>query len=61
MDAPLEEGSKRLTVKLADFGLAKTEDPTQETKTGLTGTFVIVKDFLLFTIIIALDGSRNFR
>jgi len=50
LDGPLEEGSKRFTVKLADFGLAKTEDPTQETKTGLTGTFVFLNKIFFYLL-----------
>lgn len=40
LDGPLESESQRFSVKLADFGLAKTEDQAQEMKTGLMGTFV---------------------
>ncbi len=40
LDGPLEEGSTRFTVKLADFGLARAEDVNQDFKTDLMGTFV---------------------
>jgi len=40
LDGPIEKGSERFTVKLADFGLAKAQELNQEKMTGLMGTYV---------------------
>jgi len=39
LDGPIERESKRFTVKLADFGLAKAQELAQEKMTGLMGTY----------------------
>jgi len=40
LDGPIERDSKRFIVKLADFGLAKSQELNQEKMTGLMGTYV---------------------
>lgn len=40
LDGPIEKDSKRFIVKLADFGLAKSQEMNQEKMTGLMGTYV---------------------
>lgn len=50
LDGPIERDSKRFIVKLADFGLAKSQELNQEKMTGLMGTYVkifkIIVNFL---------------
>jgi hypothetical protein len=42
LDGPIEKNSERFTVKLADFGLAKAQELSQEKMTGLMGTYVSI-------------------
>lgn len=59
LDVPYSEDSFEYNIKIADFGLARTE--SKDEMTSVLGTFVFLNHYLLkmksFIIIKALDGS----
>lgn len=60
LDAPLERWNERINVKIADFGLAKAQEGTQDNMTGLMGTYVRLNLFKIISkhrYYVALDGT----
>ena len=60
LDFPVESSTDKISIKIADFGLARSEVLTQSAKmTGFMGTFVTQPHFAFNHTFLALDGSRD--